>query len=757
MEGKDSDTGYFAPGHPNPLVQSQEVDPPEVLEDVRKRSRPYPTNDEYYVSATNQVVIVMALGLIAAIGVGGRACYVKDLCIREKTCVESDQYGICSFTNRVTMAGDSAYNSNASAEALAATLRGVCSYGDRFQRNVLTGNMECVPYYPFPDALNREIMDPAASEPHMRACGRWIESGPQSIWETEVEHRSMEDHNAWVNVLMDAEDQATQSSRNAKDSMSKFRAECVRTTYHGSQATRNAATMAYNYLESEIGKINNRADLIRATGFLTGHHCDTNIRIGNYLSTAGTFALDVWSGWMFRENVLAEALQIVGEPTPMQLEAEEASRAINDHNASWMSDPINVTELYILISGAVQDDSLPFSTTPIYEYYDTRLLDAVVMYYGIQPNKVKSYMRGLAAFCSYSMLNNVEVLGTLLNDEITSIKASRAEASAIGRLATNDTDIEIGNETVINASTITLAQISRDATGDSDNDCLNFVRRLFPDHVDAARFHDTVHTSLYSRMESLTLRVRRGVAQAVLSSPMKDVLGNSTLVASDVAVAGIRIAGAPRGSWAGIARDIPEPVIASNDGLFIMGLKQAHSIFKDRIVGLSYNAADPCDYPPFSSSVTLNAYIIPSLKCSVLFLGMSKRPWLDAQYDDTSLLSRGLMVVAHELSHLTLNTHYLTGPYQELLKRYRVSTYSEAIADVGAALGVIAMGVDRDTLLMHWCQLWCARIPFGWSASPHSSHPQNNERCKFLHETIMEHVQPPSPPPLSTAVLSYIE
>ena len=28
--------------------------------------------------------------------------------------------------------------------------------------------------------------------------------------------------------------------------------------------------MAYNYLESEIDKINNRADLIRVTGFLTG-------------------------------------------------------------------------------------------------------------------------------------------------------------------------------------------------------------------------------------------------------------------------------------------------------------------------------------------------------------------------------------------------------------------------------------------------------------------------------------------------------
>ena len=171
----------------------------------------------------------------------------------------------------------------------------------------------------------------------------------------------------------------------------------------------------------------------------------------------------------------------------------------------------------------------------------------------------------------------------------------------------------------------------------------------------------------------------------------------------------------------------------------MIGLKQAHSLFKDRILGLSYDAADPCDHPPFHSSITLNAYIIPSLKCSVLFLGMAHRPWLDAQYSDTSLLSRGMMIIAHELSHLTLNTQYIAGPYQELLKRYRTSTYSEAIADVVAALGTVSMGTDRDTLLMHYCQLWCARVPLRWSASPHSSHPENNERCDFLHGTIMQH------------------
>ena len=733
MKGK-SKIGYFPPS--DPLFEKQKVDSEDVLEKVRKKSRPYLDDDAYYAKATSNTVGVLSFGLIAAIVVGVRACNVKDVCIAESTCLTSAAYGVCSFTNEVSMSGDAAYRANTSADALMATLRGVCSYGDRFQRNVITGEMECVPYYPFPDALNREIMDISASEPHMRACGKWIKSG--STFSSKITHRSMEDHNAWENVLLQAEDRLTQSSRNSNDAMSKFRAECVRTTYHGSRATRNAASMAYEYLNAEISKINNRVDLIHVIGYLTGHHCDTNIRIGNYLATSGSFAIDLWSGREFTAGVLAEALQIVGESTAVQLEAEEANVAISGYHASWRSPPINVTEVFILLAGALQNDTLPFSTTPIYKNYDTGLLDAVVQYYEFHPGDTVSYMRGLAAFCTCSMLHNVEVLGSLLNDEMALIKQGRPEASAIGRLAINDTEIEINNETVINASTTTLAQISRQTTNNGDSDCLNFMRKLFPDHVDAARFEATLGGNLYQRMEALTAVVRRGVASAIQKKPMVDVLLNPALVAQDVATAGIRIAGAPAGTWAGRARGIPEPHITSNDGMFLIALKQAHSIFYDRMVGLSYEVADSCDHPPFSSATTLNAYMIPSLKCTVLFLGMTHRPWLDAQYDDTSLLSRGMMIIAHELAHLTLNTIYIKQPYEELLKRYRFSTYKEAIADVGAALGVISTGVDADTLLMNYCQLWCARVPLGWDASPHASHPEHNERCDFLHATIME-------------------
>ena len=168
-----------------------------------------------------------------------------------------------------------------------------------------------------------------------------------------------------------------------------------------------------------------------------------------------------------------------------------------------------------------------------------------------------------------------------------------------------------------------------------------------------------------------------------------------------------------------------------------MMLKQARAMTYDRVHELVIQNADPCDHPPFSSSDTLNAYAIYSLKCSVLFLGMAKRPWLDAQYDDASIASRGGMVIAHELAHMTLRTTYVEPDYSGLLGYYRQSTYSEAIADVGAALGVIKTGlVSMDDLLMHYCSLWCSRLPLGWVPSNTASHPQANERCDFLYSTI---------------------
>ena len=159
--------------------------------------------------------------------------------------------------------------------------------------------------------------------------------------------------------------------------------------------------------------------------------------------------------------------------------------------------------------------------------------------------KVKSYLRGLAAFCSNSLRSQVDRVGRLMNAEIESIRSSRASVSALGRLRVKDPEMVVSNETVRQASSTTVSQLGTGSTGDANQDCLEFMRAIFPDDVDEARFYSTVDQNLYTRMQSMTLSIRIGIQFAVVADPMKDLLVDPARVVRDVAVAGVRIAGAP--------------------------------------------------------------------------------------------------------------------------------------------------------------------------------------------------------------------
>jgi hypothetical protein len=144
-----------------------------------------------------------------------------------------------------------------------------------------------------------------------------------------------------------------------------------------------------------------------------------------------------------------------------------------------------------------------------------------------------------------------------------------------------------------------------------------------------------------------------------------------------------------------------------------------------------------CDHQPFYDATVLNAYMIPSIKCATIFLGVLKRPWADSNYDDESLMSRAVGVIGHELAHLSLNTPYVTSAYDQLLSSYTSQTRSEAIADVIAALAAVRSGyVTQDRFVLHWCQNWCARVPFEYVHNPKLIHPGPNERCDHLKSTL---------------------
>ena len=731
------------------------VEDPEQLERLRTRPdhQPEPATQEYVVSASSTFLLLAAGGAVAAVACGVRVCLVRDECLREDTCEAVDEH-YCGFRNVVSVVGDAAYDANAtSADSLRALLRGVCAPGERAQRHPETGRAECVPFYPFPSALNAEIMDPDAASPHMRACGKWIEAGGANT-DLYSEPRAWSHNDEWARALERAEEHATASSHSAHDVMSKFRAECERTVHAGTTAVRNAAILAYQRLADPVDAATDRAALLRASGNLAGHYCDASVSIGNFFdSWTGHFGTWMADGWVFGPNTLAHALHLVGEPEEVQDQAEVASAAIRD--AYWMPGSMPLTEaevVEVLVGATGGYDMAPHVPDPLPQL---PLLGEVAALFDANPDRARNYLRGIAAFCSYTMLVQVDRSARLdsysaaLARERAALRRGRPVAAALGRLrAADEADARVDNASIINASTITFSHLDLQAATTSDGgtgsaECLRFMRYMFPERVDQARFDATITPVLYERLGTLYRAVSTSLRIQTLSLPVSGALADASVVSDAIAAAKMRIVGAPRGSgsWAGVARPLPQPGIASDDGLFVQALKQARALFNDRVVELAAKAADPCDQPVVYDATIVNAYMYYRLGCGVILLGMVHRPWMDAQHDDASLLSRGLAIAAHELAHLTLQTAWKVAELRDLLRSYREETYTEAIADVLGVMGVIGTGlVSRDEAVTQWCQSWCARLPVGFAPDPHSIHPYSNERCDALHDTILRHV-----------------
>ena len=111
-------------------------------------------------------------------------------------------------------------------------------------------------------------------------------------------------------------------------------------------------------------------------------------------------------------------------------------------------------------------------------------------------------------------------------------------------------------------------------------------------------------------------------------------------------------------------------------------------------------------------------------------------PFADALYDEESLYSRVMYVVAHEVAHVTAAAAWRETSMAALLRDYPSSTHVEAIADLTAVTAIMITGkANRSALCGHLSQLWCAS---GYPAP--SSHPAPNVRgdlmCAFLERVF---------------------
>lgn len=717
---------------------------------MSRRVRPA-EKERYAVSANNQFLLLLTAAFVGALACGTATCTTTRVCESKGTCIRSSN-AICGFSNRVGVYTDVAFNADASVERLSAMLRGLCSPGDRTQLNPSTNEVECVPYFPFPSAVNTDIMDADASSPAGKACGKWIKAGGISTW-TDVTRRGKFDNDDWARALRESQDAATKSSRVATSAMAKFRSQCSRIAIAGPAALRSDAVLSYEYMKEYIDStVVDRNGVLKAMGFQTSHGCSTNAGVSVRLSNR-TYKISVRDDWLLSPEAMSASLYIVGESIDIQTQAQQANHEITELFYSYSMSSITESDMRQILMGASGLSNVSAAT--FIPSLQTSLIQSVLHYYDSEPASAVSYLKGVSAFCSYLLwspyfedsLHNSPKASKALNGELSRLRAAREPTPAMGRLnSENDTEEASPTRDIERASGMKLSQvITGDTNGNLTLDCFSLMTRFYANDVDAERFKATISDELYARLQPLVLKVRLGAAHAAASLPIKDVLLYPDNFTSRVMTTGLRITGAPRGSWAGIARPIPNGHIASTDGMFTAMLKQWRAQFHDYVVEAAIRGTvTACDHNPLYSSLVWNAYMLKGPDdCSVLFLGMAHRPLMDAQYDDVSLLSRAMFVVAHEFAHVSNKLGYNSRNLINVLQHYHTDTYSEAIADLIGALSILYTGlVNRYDFLTHFCQVWCSRVPLFYMHPPGMHRSPRPALCVYFSDPQTVHSVP---------------
>lgn len=744
-------------------------------------------SSEPMLPATAVVTTATLLGALAGGTILAAGCWAKDDCVAAGTCLEQDG-AWCSYatlaspTSAVYFEGSNASFGVDGADAyLVSLMQGSCSPGEYMQRSSLSSRASCRSYFPYPNALNTAIQNQGAASMHDQACGAWIDaSGP--FTSPPYVYRSSSSYNSWLDHVRDVEDRSTDSAELSTRPSSKFRSECARTVEAGNTAIVASATLAYQHLRLQMGSIGTADDLLRAMAVLSRHYCDGPLSASLLFDSESGFAVQVVDLVYFFPGVLQQSLFSVGEIPQTQYLAEEATVALVDEinglaNAAGLSQA-QIETFYRFASqqsdpGPVQR-GIGTHSTPLAAI----LLDRSVM----TIDQAAGYLFGAAAFCSFELRTQLDsgvgfaASYAQATAQLKSFAGERAKSSALGRVLASEASkeeedgceangeerlVELSNASLLQAGRISFAQLRGTPAGDPDGDCFDFMRGLFADELDESRFGATVPPSLYARMEGVAEAVKQSLADEVLQPPLSDVYANAGAASSAVALASVRIAGAPRGSWGGLLTPLPDAGLATGDGVFVMALKQAAAVFHDRVAALAVNATSVCEHPTLVDVLSASdwqAYALSWAGCTVVMLGMAHRPWMDAEYDDPSLYSRAGWLIGHELAHVAMGGSsftYRVAANSELLQDYDPQTYDEALADVAAALAIVRTGVvSNETLLLHVCQLWCARTAVGYQPSATLIHPGPNERCDFLADTIRRVLRQRSASASASRVLS---
>jgi hypothetical protein len=541
-----------------------------------------------------------------------------------------------------------------------------------------------------------------------------------------------------------------------------------------------AGQLAYQHLKELLPVPATREQLITIAGILPAHYCDAPSMIGVTHRSHGNaeLSINITEGTSLTASEVSQGLYTVGESRHVAAEAEEFASALRTSSALVaLREDI---ELYIAgsVRGTVLDGTT--STYAVYNANSQHLARFLATAGSKGLKAAHSYLLGLAATCSYAVrgvvtgelglskslvaedsidpyqeLGDTATLGRLPpsrgGDHVESISPARMlKATSSGWSALR------GRSTIANAHRLSAASV-----------CTRAMRAAFPDELDSSVFNHLVTMRLYNRLETMTTVIREAVRVTVLGPIMAPLFANPSELADRVATSVMRVAGAPRNTWAGRASPMLVPGFTSSDGSLVMLLKQARAVYNDRI-GLAMSGAGIKQYPPLMASSSRNGYMLFQSGVGMLLPGILVPPFADADYDDASLYSRIGYVIAHgtharvsfltlcylivvlvfvaEFAHITAAVAWNEIPVSQFLHNlgYAQSEYTEAIADVIAVSALLNAGVvDNNTMCASVSQLWCAsagddrRIMFDIPAT--GSHPPANARGDRLCSYISQH------------------
>lgn len=681
-------------------------------------------------------------------------CAEQHVCVEHGTCfaVRNESYS-CAFRTSITPAAYRMLNFTSQDEALQSLQRGVCAPGLRQSMDAY-GHLRCVRRRTYPDAMVDEAQassfEPGMAD-HEKHCKRWIDAKSLSYGEEKFAFFDEDE------VAQDVEDMllAGGSGRLAISDVTKFRAACRSMVV--SSAAGAAATVAYDYLMEGLGAFDlaQVPDAFRAIGFLGSHFCDAPATVG-LVYDARSFAVKVGVGTTPSAAALAEALYAVGAERSTRTRASAFAALVNNDD-STAAPAVNDDETRKVVEGSYRNGWIePMVTSGLRIFYEpanpplARFLHAAQT----QLADVAPYVHGLAAYCAVSGASTVTgEFGGMSSVQVSvqTISAGRPVASALGRLKGYAIDrfSDVHPEHVFNASSTTWSSLAAHgqsitaATQPSARAvCLRAARVAFPDAFDHVAFDTLVTPTLYNRLYEVTGHVK----DAAIAIMQESLIGSLYATPEGRASAlgrlqetHLRIAGAPRTTWAGVEASFVRPTLTSDDGAILILLKQARAVYFDRLTR-AVHQTDICQHPPLFDALERNAYLLLSttFSCAVLMPGILVPPFADERYDDASLYSRIGYVIAHELMHVTAFRSSWDDSYAgKLLHKYEPQTYIEAIADAGAMATLMRLGhTSNETLCAHVSQLWCARV--GTQDRVAESHPLSNERgdyaCAFLRE-----------------------